>query len=134
MDELARQNAACRALALQAYRDRRAGGGPVLYAPQTKPNMGSMLASVSNSAKTWLASGMPVSESEVVQVRLKTCQSCEWWDSKAFKGTGKCLKCGCSTWAKLRMATERCPLGKWGSAAPENDLPETQQTTKKETK
>jgi hypothetical protein len=30
-----------------------------------------------------------------------------------MRGTGRCSKCGCSTWAKLRMASEKCPIDKW---------------------
>jgi hypothetical protein len=47
--------------------------------------------------------------------RIEICNHCPEWDAQALNATGRCRKCGCSTWAKLRMATERCPLGKWGA-------------------
>jgi hypothetical protein len=50
---------------------------------------------------------------EILAEREATCRACPEWDAKALNATGRCRKCGCSTWAKLRMATERCPIGKW---------------------
>jgi len=58
-------------------------------------------------------SGFSSPSREILATREATCRTCEWWDADALKGTGRCKKCGCSTWAKLRMATERCPIGKW---------------------
>lgn len=31
-----------------------------------------------------------------------------------------CRACGCLAMAKVRVASEECPLGKWGAAAPEH--------------
>ena len=59
------------------------------------------------------ASGFSVTEPEELEFRLKTCKGCEFWDESGFVNTGRCAKCGCSTQAKLRMATEKCPVGKW---------------------
>jgi hypothetical protein len=58
-------------------------------------------------------SGFSATPPEILAEREAACCACEWWDASALKGTGRCKKCGCSTWAKLRMATEKCPLGKW---------------------
>jgi len=52
---------------------------------------------------------------EILATREATCRACPEWDAQALNATGRCRKCGCSTWAKLRMATEACPLGKWGA-------------------
>jgi hypothetical protein len=49
-----------------------------------------------------------------LEKRLAICQPCEHWVAKAFKNTGGCSLCGCSTWAKLRMPLEQCPINKWG--------------------
>lgn len=54
-----------------------------------------------------------VTPPEVLAEREATCRACPEWDANALNKTGRCRKCGCSTWAKLRMATERCPIGKW---------------------
>jgi len=39
--------------------------------------------------------------------RLSICRGCEH-----FNGT-RCLKCGCFSALKVRLATEHCPIGKW---------------------
>ena len=59
------------------------------------------------------ASRFAATPREALAARESTCRVCDQWDAAALNGTGRCRKCGCSTWAKLRMATERCPLGKW---------------------
>jgi hypothetical protein len=59
------------------------------------------------------ASGFATTPPEALATREATCRACAEWDAAALNATGRCRKCGCSTWAKLRMATERCPLGKW---------------------
>ena len=58
-------------------------------------------------------SGFVTTPPDILAERESTCRACEWWDAAALNATGRCRKCGCSTWAKLRMATERCPIGKW---------------------
>ena len=45
--------------------------------------------------------------------RKDICDRCEWWDAGGYGGVGKCRKCGCSRF-KLYLATERCPIDKWG--------------------
>ena len=69
----------------------------------------SAMASTNNFARAGFATTPP----EALATRESTCRACPEWDAAALNNTGRCRKCGCSTWAKLRMATERCPLGKW---------------------
>jgi hypothetical protein len=45
--------------------------------------------------------------------RLEICKSCEFFDQKGYWGTGKCKKCGCSLRIKLKLAKQKCPIGKW---------------------
>ena len=61
----------------------------------------------------WTASGFSPTPPDILAAREATCRACPEWDPAAMGGTGGCRICKCSTWAKLRMATERCPLGKW---------------------
>lgn len=43
--------------------------------------------------------------------RLAICKApCEFWDAKQEK----CVKCGCYGNFKTRLASESCPIGKWG--------------------
>ena len=65
------------------------------------------------AAVRFTASGFATTPPEILAEREATCRQCPEWDAAALNATGRCRKCGCSTWAKLRMATERCPLGKW---------------------
>jgi hypothetical protein len=58
-------------------------------------------------------SGFQTTPPEILAEREATCRTCPEWDAQALNKTGRCRKCGCSTWVKLRMATERCPIGKW---------------------
>lgn len=131
-----------RALALEARRLRRQPA-PIVSKLEEKPpsirrvvappSIGKMVASAGKSLTKWVGSGLSKSTQEVIDARLSICKGCEFWDAKALNGSGRCLKCGCSTWAKIRMATERCPIGKWGpvSSAPTNQESTPEQETTK---
>lgn len=77
------------------------------------PTTVQMIGSLSTSLSGWVSSGLPLSDKKMVEFRLEICKSCDLWDQSGFLNTGRCKKCGCSTQAKLRMATEKCPIGKW---------------------
>jgi hypothetical protein len=77
------------------------------------PSIGQMAKTATESIFTWVNQGIPIASEEALNKRQLICQNCEFWDVGSFKGTGRCMKCGCSTWAKIRMATEKCPIGKW---------------------
>ena len=74
-----------------------------------------MMTKLGLSAHNFARSGFATTPPEALAAREATCRACPEWDPAALNATGRCRKCGCSTWAKLRMATERCPLGKWES-------------------
>ena len=78
-----------------------------------QPSVGGQIKSASSAVSKFVKSGLSITPQDELDKRLSLCQTCEWWDSEALGKTGRCKKCGCSTWAKLRMATEKCPLGKW---------------------
>ena len=86
---------------------------PSELAKITPPTLPKQAASLGKSLLNWTASGFSPTPPEVLATREATCRACQEWDAAALNNTGRCKKCGCSTWAKLRMATERCPLGKW---------------------
>lgn len=77
------------------------------------PSVSAMAKTVTKSIGNWLRSGAPLTKEDELEKRLDACKKCEFWNSEALRGTGRCNKCGCSTWAKLRIATEKCPIGKW---------------------
>jgi len=72
-----------------------------------------LLAQFGISSVNFAISGFCYTPKEILESRQSICRQCSEWDADALNKTGRCKKCGCSTWAKLRMATERCPIGKW---------------------
>jgi hypothetical protein len=81
-------------------------------------NYYALIFNFGSAAKKFTASGFATTPPAILAARESTCRACPEWDATALNGTGRCRKCGCSTWAKLRMATERCPLGKWEAVSP----------------
>jgi hypothetical protein len=77
------------------------------------PSASEMATGLVRSAAAWGKSGFTATDPETLASRMATCKSCDLWDAAGMAGTGRCRKCGCSTQAKLRMASEKCPLGKW---------------------
>jgi hypothetical protein len=77
-----------------------------------------MMAKLGLSAHRFARAGFATTPPEALATREATCRACPEWDAAALNATGRCRKCGCSTWAKLRMATESCPLGKWKAISP----------------
>ena len=79
-----------------------------------KPTQGNieLLKHFTNATIRFAKSGFKIAGIETLSARKAICDKCEFWDSTAFFGRGKCRKCGCSS-AKLRLASEKCPIGKW---------------------
>ena len=73
-----------------------------------------MASNFASSVAEWTKAGAPVVTKEQFKARADICNSCEFFDPKAFGGRGRCTKCGCSTY-KLFLATSKCPADKWGS-------------------
>jgi hypothetical protein len=82
--------------------------------PPTEHSLLHKASSLANSIGGWAKAGFQVVDASQLQSRLDICKGCEFWDQPGYAGTGKCKKCGCSTQAKLRMATSKCPIDKWG--------------------
>jgi hypothetical protein len=91
------------------------GDAEVPVATATPPPLLKQAATATAALAKWAAQGLPIATPEQVEARKAICAGCEFWESSAFNNTGRCLKCGCSTWAKLQLATEKCPIDKWGS-------------------
>ena len=66
------------------------------------------------SVAEWGKKGFLVADNQQLASRMEICKQCEFWNHKGFGGTGSCQKCGCSTQARLRMSTSKCPIDKWG--------------------
>jgi hypothetical protein len=77
------------------------------------PDAIEMAKSFANSIGSWAKSGFELTDEETLEKRMAICKACPEWDKDGMGGTGRCRKCGCSTQAKLRMASEKCPIDKW---------------------
>jgi hypothetical protein len=80
---------------------------------QQLPSLKERAKTLTVSLYKWAINGFKKAPPKLLNQRLEICKSCEFWDSTKFNGTGRCNKCGCSTWAKLRLKTSKCPIGKW---------------------
>ena len=78
-----------------------------------EPQLHAKVKTLTKSIYRWARAGFLKTSKKQLDQRMEICRGCEFWDSEAWSGTGKCKKCGCSTWAKLRIKTEKCPIGKW---------------------
>ncbi len=81
--------------------------------PPTPPSLPQQAANLGSSLVKWAGSGFTATDPDTLASRMDTCKACDLWDAAGMAGTGRCRKCGCSTQAKLRMASEKCPIGKW---------------------
>lgn len=86
-----------------------------LVAKYNPPSVLAMAGSAVMAAGKWAAAGLPEASQEQLAKRQAECRACDRWDSRAER----CLECGCYTQIKLRMATERCPLGRWSAVTPQ---------------
>jgi hypothetical protein len=87
----------------------------MIIPPHIVERYAKQLSSLTLSSHRFVHAGFATTPPEALATRESTCRACPEWDAQALNNTGRCRKCGCSTWAKLRMATEACPLGKWGA-------------------
>lgn len=78
------------------------------------PGLMTMARTSGFSMKQWIENGGQVVTQEQYDARLDVCKGCEFWKGNAMINGGRCMKCGCFTKFKLRMATEKCPIDKWG--------------------
>lgn len=62
----------------------------------------------------WLRAGAPLADAATLDARRAICAACEHQEVTPLGP--RCRQCGCYA-AKLRLATERCPLGRWESTA-----------------
>jgi len=71
----------------------------------------------------WARDGFRLATSPVYKERASICAQCHLWQSKARLGLGKCghTACGC-TKAKLKVASQACPLGKWAALQPSGSV------------
>ncbi len=74
-----------------------------------KPTVGDVIRGVVGVAQA--ATGYGAASQQDYRARWAICTSCDQHDA------GRCLSCGCFTGAKVRVAREECPMGKWLAVA-----------------
>jgi tetratricopeptide (TPR) repeat protein len=81
--------------------------GPSGQALTEGPGLLRMAVSAAKSMAKFVGSGFETTPAQTLEHRLQTCAACE-------HHTGvRCRLCGCFTSAKVRLAHEECPIGKW---------------------
>lgn len=62
-------------------------------------------------AKSWLASltDRTAATPETIATRQALCDTCDWMEPKRRV----CTACGCGTAAKVALAAQQCPKGRW---------------------
>lgn len=73
------------------------------------PSPAHQAASLVRSLWDWAISGFTVATDEEQAARRAICHECPEW----VVADRRCRLCGCYTDAKLRLRTERCPIGRW---------------------
>ena len=66
-------------------------------------NMAKLIASDTLKGKRLLTNNKEQEE------RLSICKSCKYYDEKVIR----CTQCGCFLEAKVKVASQYCPIGKW---------------------
>lgn len=77
------------------------------------PTKFQQIKSAAIAATDFAKSGFKTADPQLADQRQSICKTCQHWDQNGFGGSGKCKKCGCSTWAKLRMLSSKCPDARW---------------------
>jgi hypothetical protein len=83
------------------------------YVPPPYPSLLTQAASAVKAAAGFIASGFKVASNEEQDRRLAICHACELFDGVQ----GRCRKCGCFGDWKTWIASQQCPLWKWGTCA-----------------
>lgn len=88
----------------------RHGAGAAPYLASIGATIGDMVHGAAGIAKALTGTGG--ADPAMIESRTAICSSCD--QSKSVAGVFMlCKLCGCATWAKVRNANEKCPLGKW---------------------
>lgn len=101
----------------QIIRDRislvnRLSNNPNKKSDVNQPSVFELSSNFIGAISGWVSSGFKIVKEDLYKERLKKCLACEFFDIQAYKGLGKCNKCGCSK-MKLFLPKQSCPINKW---------------------
>lgn len=71
------------------------------------PDTATMALTLVGSVVSYASKGFPNRTKEEIEKIKAVCSVCEFYRTK------KCVLCGCNLAAKIKMATTKCPAGKW---------------------
>lgn len=71
------------------------------------PPLATQAANLAGAVVRFVASGGEMATEEEKARRLAICHDCDRFEA------GRCRECGCRLVAKIAMASEHCPVGKW---------------------
>lgn len=77
----------------------------------SKPDILTQVNNFIDSSIKHLLNNMDNVNEDIAISRISICESCEFFD----KNSVRCNSCGCFLKIKTRWASEKCPIGKWGS-------------------
>ncbi len=77
------------------------------------PSLKAQAMSLFRSARKFARSGFRLAPKAIRRDRLATCLGCDKYDS----AQKRCRVCGCKNSAKVWLASDACPLGKWAAIA-----------------
>lgn len=77
-----------------------------------EPSWVEMGANLTASLAVWASAGFPVAQEATIEGRRSSCLACDFWDSTARRGLGRCRECGCCS-VKWWLQTSKCKLGRW---------------------
>jgi hypothetical protein len=78
---------------------------------QEYPPYVAQVGNLFRSALRFVRSGFKLTPKKERQARLEVCLGCDQYD----QAQKRCRKCGCVNSAKVWVASDKCPLGKWPS-------------------
>jgi len=97
---------------------------PITPTPQKFPSLikeaKNLAGCVGRAAKALVTHKKVLAPTEIRAERIAICEKCEYFAKDAVR----CYKCGCKLFAKVALATEACPEGKWLKT---NEVPEWQE-------
>ena len=82
---------------------------------ESAPSVGDLVRGAVGVAKA--ATGVDRAPEETITARWESCLSCEHHDR------GRCMRCGCFTAAKIRVASSVCPAERWLAVTVEGSKP-----------
>ncbi len=68
-----------------------------------------LLKSIKKAGKSFLKGEKLAASSAIAEKRITICNECP----KFMKDSARCSLCGCFLKAKIKIASETCPIGKW---------------------